>query len=68
MDEGEYLMRIEDDYADLIMRLHEQRRAITTPDTANDIPINEAVAACARISAESHAALRPHETAGGMLT
>lgn len=68
MDESGYLMMIEDDYADLILQLQAERHAIALPDQPNDIPLNEAVAACQRISAELHRGLRSYETPGGMLT
>ncbi len=55
-----------DDLADAVAR--ERERVTALPDEANDIPINEAVATCARISAESHKSLSIYETAGGMLT
>lgn len=68
MDESGYLMMIEDDEADLILQFQAGRRAVMLPDQPNDIPINEAVAACQRISADLHEAMRPYETPGGMLT
>ena len=66
--ETSYLMMIEDDYADLILELKNQRRSVFQPDQANDIPLTEAVAACQAISAKWHEDMRPYETMGGMLT
>lgn len=68
MDESGYLMMIEDDYADLILKLQAERHTVTLPDQANDIPIDQAVAEMHHISAELHRGLKPYETSGGMLT
>jgi hypothetical protein len=45
---------------------HQRERVTVLPDEANDIPINEAVAACQRISTELHRSI--YETEGGCLT
>lgn len=51
------LFRIEDDEADRVARIVEQRRLVAVEPVTPEIPLVEAVAACQRISAEQHAAL-----------
>lgn len=60
-DEQEYLNLLEDNLADIVAK--QRPRVTVLPDTANDIPINEAVAACQRISADWHVAMRRYEGA-----
>ena len=60
----DYIQReIETD--ELIDALAQQRDRVTAlPDEPNDIPINEAVQACQRISSKSHEDMRDIEAIG----
>lgn len=56
IDERGIHYRIEDDEADRVARLVEQRRAIAVEPATPPIPLPDAVKACQDISAQHHAA------------